>query len=174
MLLAKYVPENMLQLQERDGKYIKAEEAMKKQTTMYEGEKGSKKRKEGQEYDSIDKYPHVSKGSDLPPKATLRQRFGEYTRLNAPISQILMDIEKDKDVRWPKTLRIDLEKRDKNLYYRFHKDVGHTTKDCRHLKDEIEYLIHRGRLGRYVMDGDKNEEIKGYDNRRRNQNEQVG
>ncbi|XP_074377851.1 uncharacterized protein LOC141719378 [Apium graveolens] len=76
-----------------------------------------------------------------------------------------MEIEKDKEFNWLKPLKGDLEKRDKSRYCRFHKDVGHDTKDCRQLKDEIEYLIRRGKFGHFT----KGEEAGGQkrDNDRR-------
>ena len=75
-----------------------------------------------------------------------------------------MEIEKDREVRWPKALRTDPEKRNKSLYCRFHKDTGHDTDDCRQLKDEVEFLIRRGKLSKFTKDG---EGRKDYDNRRR-------
>ena len=42
---------------------------------------------------------------------------------------------------------------DKTRYYFFHKDYGHTTKDCQKLKDEIEYHIRRGMLKEYIRRG---------------------
>ena len=42
------------------------------------------------------------------------------------------------------------EKRDDTKYCEFHKDHGHRTDDYIQLKKEIEYLIRRGHLGRYV------------------------
>ncbi|XP_074374657.1 uncharacterized protein LOC141715071 [Apium graveolens] len=76
-----------------------------------------------------------------------------------------MEIEKDKDFKWPKPLRGDPEKRDKSRYCRFHKYFGHDTDDCRQLKDEIEYLIRRGKFGHFT----KGEEAGGQkrDNDRR-------
>ncbi|XP_074346235.1 uncharacterized protein LOC141685008 [Apium graveolens] len=76
-----------------------------------------------------------------------------------------MKIEKDKEFKWPKSLRGDPKKRDKSRYCRFHKDVGHDTDDCRKLKDEIEYLIRMGKFGRFT----KSEEAGGQkrDNDRR-------
>ena len=41
-------------------------------------------------------------------------------------------------------------RRDDTKYCEFHKDHGHQTDDCIQLKKEIEYLIRRGHLGRYV------------------------
>ena len=67
-----------------------------------------------------------------------------------------MEIEKEGGVRWPKPIRTDPEKRNKDLYCRFHKDTGHKTDDCRQLKDEIEFLIRKGKLSRYTRDADRN------------------
>ena len=41
----------------------------------------------------------------------------------------------------------------KKLYCRFHKDNGHNTDDFRQLKDEIKFLIRRGKLAKYTKDG---------------------
>ncbi|XP_074336969.1 uncharacterized protein LOC141674145 [Apium graveolens] len=112
------------------------------------------------------KYPRIGKNSDSSSsKKNQQPRFAEYARLNAPRSQILMEIEKDKDFKWPKPLRGDPEKRDKSRYCRFHKGVGHDTNDCRQLNDEIEYLIRRGKFRRFT----KGEEAGGQkrDNDRR-------
>ncbi|MDN8779915.1 hypothetical protein Q0M83_14590, partial [Staphylococcus aureus] len=75
MSLAKRAPESMLQLQERAGKYIKAEEAMKKQPVQSEGDKNNKKRKGNQEYEVKDKYPRTTSDSDSPKKSIPGQRF---------------------------------------------------------------------------------------------------
>ncbi|KAL5541827.1 hypothetical protein UlMin_009537 [Ulmus minor] len=40
--------------------------------------------------------------------------------------------------------------RDNTKYCRFHRDTGHTTEECRVLKDEVERLIQRGQLREYV------------------------
>ncbi|XP_074342469.1 uncharacterized protein LOC141680036 [Apium graveolens] len=137
-----------------------------KKTAVNNEPTGNKKRKTDQEYDAKDKYPRIGKSSDSSSsKKNQQPRFAEYARLNAPRSQILIEIEKDKDFKWPKPLRRDPEKRDKSRYCRFHKDVGHDTDDCRQLKDEIEYLIRRGKFGCFT----KGEEARGQkrDNDRR-------
>ncbi|XP_074374452.1 uncharacterized protein LOC141714855 [Apium graveolens] len=89
-----------------------------------------------------DKYPRVSKYIDSSlKKGGPGQKFTEYARLNAPRSQILMEIEKDRDVHWPKSLNADPAKLDKSKYCQFHKDAGHDTGEYRQLNDEIEFLI---------------------------------
>ena len=44
--------------------------------------------------------------------------------------------------------------RDKNKYCRFHKDHGHYTEDCPDLKEQIEELIRKGKLQKYVKKGE--------------------
>ncbi|KAK1391928.1 hypothetical protein POM88_010984 [Heracleum sosnowskyi] len=169
--LAKHPPESMLKLQDRAGKYIKAEESMRKYEPTTGSSGNSKKRKETQEYDVKEKFPRTSKNSDSPPKRNnFGPKFTEYARLNTPRSQILIEIAKEEDIKWPKPMRADLSKRNQNQFCRFHKEVGHDTDDCRQLKDEIEFLIRRGKLSKFTKDGSQgsqrgNYERKDYDRR---------
>ena len=48
-------------------------------------------------------------------------------------------------------MKSDPARRDDTKYCAFHKDHGHRTDDCIQLKKEIEYLIRRGHLSRYVV-----------------------
>ncbi|KAL8105090.1 hypothetical protein AgCh_029036 [Apium graveolens] len=174
MSLAKRPPESMLQLQERAGKYIKVEESMRK-TVVSNEPTGGKKRKTDLEYIAKDKYPRTEQNPDsTPKKGGPGQKFTEYAKLNAPRSQILMEIEKDRDIRWPKPLKADPTKLEKSKYCRFHKDVGHDTDECRQLKDEIEFLIRKGRLNKYTGEGgDRNNNgRKNFEDRRRDQDDQ--
>ena len=66
------------------------------------------------------------------------------------IDQVLLQIQDDLEIKWPGKLRSDLTKRSKDLYYRFHRDHGHTTEDCYALKQQIEALIRQGKLGKFV------------------------
>ena len=45
---------------------------------------------------------------------------------------------------------------DKKKYCRFHKDHGHYTEDSRDLKEQIEELIRKGKLQRFVKKGGPN------------------
>ncbi|KAK1357420.1 hypothetical protein POM88_050676 [Heracleum sosnowskyi] len=92
-------PESILKLQDMARKYIKDEEIMRKYEPNSGGNGNEKKRKETQEYDARDKYPRTTEDSDpAPKKGNPGQRFTDYTRLNAPRSQIPMDTEKDVDL----------------------------------------------------------------------------
>ena len=47
-------------------------------------------------------------------------------------------------------MRSDPAKKDNTRYYEFHRDYGHHTDDCIQLRKEIEYLIRRGYLRRFI------------------------
>ena len=47
-------------------------------------------------------------------------------------------------------MKSDPAKRDNTRYYEFHKDYRHRTDDCIQLRKEIEYLIRRGYLRRFI------------------------
>ena len=40
----------------------------------------------------------------------------------------------------------NLEKRNRNLYFQYHRDHGHTTEDCRSLWDHLDQLVREGKL----------------------------
>ena len=54
-------------------------------------------------------------------------------------------------------MKTDLTKRDMTKYCEFHRDHGHRTDDCIQLKKEIELLIRRGHIRRYVVPEDRNQ-----------------
>ena len=47
-------------------------------------------------------------------------------------------------------MKTDPTKRELTKYCEFHRDHGHRTDDCIHLRKEIKYLIRRGHLHRFV------------------------
>ncbi|KAL0315330.1 UNVERIFIED_CONTAM: hypothetical protein Sradi_5411200 [Sesamum radiatum] len=73
-----------------------------------------------------------------------------YTPLNAPRVGILAVAEQQGIVQWPLHMRENPKRMKSNKYCLFHKDRGHSTEDCFHLKDEIEKLIQQGYLKEYV------------------------
>ena len=70
------------------------------------------------------------------------------------VDQILTEIKDEKYLKWPRPLHSSPNVRDKRKYCRFHKDHGHYTEDCRDLKEQIEELIQKGKLHKYVKKGD--------------------
>ncbi|GAV71982.1 hypothetical protein CFOL_v3_15471, partial [Cephalotus follicularis] len=53
-------------------------------------------------------------------------------------------------IQWPEKLRSPAEARDVEKYCRYHRDHGHDTEECRQLKNQIEDLIRKGHLRKYV------------------------
>ncbi|XP_059623069.1 uncharacterized protein LOC132266234 [Cornus florida] len=93
-----------------------------------------------------DRSPRVPRGRDS---------YTNFTPLNTPISQILMQLQDDHTLKRPPKLKSDPTRRSKDKYYRFHKDHGHNTDDCFDLKSQIENLIRRGKLHGYAADCEK-------------------
>ncbi|GFZ11550.1 hypothetical protein Acr_22g0009480 [Actinidia rufa] len=87
--------------------------------------------------------------------------------LNAPITQVIMEIKNDDFIKWPGKIKTNPLKRNKNKYCEFHKDHSHNTEDCFQLKEQIAYLIKRGYLRKYVADRPRpNSPDIGYDDNR--------
>ncbi|KAL0302868.1 UNVERIFIED_CONTAM: hypothetical protein Sradi_6154900 [Sesamum radiatum] len=76
--------------------------------------------------------------------------FTKYTPLKAPRAEILVVAEQQGIVQWPRKMKDNPKRLKSDRYCRFHKDRGHSTEDCYHLKNEIEKLIQRGYLKEYV------------------------
>ncbi|XP_058181126.1 uncharacterized protein LOC131299557 [Rhododendron vialii] len=77
-------------------------------------------------------------------------RYKQFTPLIATVEQILSNLQDDSDLKWPGKLKTDPNRRAKDKYCRFQRDHGHNTEDCIDLKQQIEDLIQRGRLQRFV------------------------
>ncbi|KAL0407915.1 UNVERIFIED_CONTAM: hypothetical protein Sradi_1725900 [Sesamum radiatum] len=73
-----------------------------------------------------------------------------YTPLTVPITQALMAIKGRGLLSRPKSYKNGPRQLKSDKFCRFHNDYGHTTKECRHLKSEIELLIQKGYLQEYV------------------------
>ena len=54
----------------------------------------------------------------------------------------------------------DPNKRNRNKYYRFHRDHGHDTDECFNLKQQIENLIRQGKLRNFLRRDYKEEKLK--------------
>ena len=87
-----------------------------------------------------------------PPQLERRQRYSprRFTPLTASVSQVLREVRNKQFLRWPTEMKSDPATRDNTRYSEFHRDYGHRTDDCIQLKKEIEYLIRRGYLRRFI------------------------
>ena len=68
-------------------------------------------------------------------------RNQQYTSLNVPLEQVLMQIKDDPSLKWPEKMKGDPNKRNRNKYCCFHRDHRHDTDECFDLKQQIENLI---------------------------------
>lgn len=73
-----------------------------------------------------------------------------FTPLNIPLDQVLMQIRDDAALTWPDKLKGDLNKRPRNKYCRFHRDHKHDTYECYDLKQQIEAFIKQGKLQQFI------------------------
>ena len=70
--------------------------------------------------------------------------------LTASVSQVLREVRNKQFLRWPTQMKSDPATRDNSKYCEFHRDYGHRKDDCIQPKREIEYLIRRGYLRRFI------------------------
>ena len=73
-----------------------------------------------------------------------------FTLLVMLVDKILMQIKDELGLKWPKPLNTFSRKRDPKKYCRFHRDHSHYTDKCRDLKKQIEELIQRGKLQKFI------------------------
>ena len=77
-----------------------------------------------------------------------------------PLEQVIMQIKDDPSLKWPKKMKGDPNKHNRNKYCRFHRDHGHDTNKCFDLKQQIENLIRQGKLRNFLGRDHKDEKMK--------------
>ena len=152
--LVKNPPRTMVEMLIKAQKYMNVEDAI---AAIRDIEKpGDKGRKEdecrGQKKDHPDR--RLTDGNRR--KDDKGTQSVKFTPLVMPIDKILMQIKDEHYLKWPRPLHTSPNICDKNKYCRFHKDHGHYTEDCRDLKEQIEELIQKGKLQKYVKKGEHN------------------
>ena len=69
-----------------------------------------------------------------------------------PMHKIIDRIKNEPFFRWPNKMGRDPSQRNQNLYYTYHRDKGHTTKQCRMLKDHLGQLAKAGHLKEFILE----------------------
>ena len=150
--LAKNPPKMMVEMLLKAQKYINAEDAL---AAIKDAEKpGDKGKKEDKRRDQKRERPDRRNYDGNRRKDDKGPRTVKFTPLVMPVDKILMQIKDEHYLKWPRPLHSSPNVRDKNKYCRFHKDHDHNTEDCRDLKEQIEELIWKGKLQKYVKNGE--------------------
>ena len=68
------------------------------------------------------------------------------------VHRIMDRIKNELYFRWPNKMGGDPLRRNQNMYCTYHRDKGHTTEQCRVLKDHLEQLVKAGFLKEFIMD----------------------
>ena len=152
--LVKNPPRTMVEMLIKAQKYMNVEDAIAAIRDIEKpGDKGRKEdERRGQKRDRPDR--RLTDGNRR--KDDKGTQSVKFTPLVMPIDKILMQIKDENYLKWPRSLHSSPHIRDKNKYCCFHKDHSHYTKDCRDLKEQIEELIQKGKLQRYVKKGEHN------------------
>ena len=150
--LAKNPPRTMAEMLIKVQKYMNAEDAI---AAIRDIKKlGDNRRKEderrGQKKDRLDRRL-IDRNRRKDDKGT---RSVKFTPLVMPIDKILMQIKDEHYLKGSRPLHSSPHIHDKNKYFCFHKDHGYYTEDCRFLKEQIEELIKKGKLQKYVKNGE--------------------
>ena len=83
-------------------------------------------------------------------KAGPLARNQQYTPLNIPLEQVLMQIKDNPSLKWLEKMKGDPNKHNQNKNYRFHRDHGHDIDEYFDLKQQIENLIRQGKLRNFL------------------------
>ena len=171
--ISKNPQASMAEVLAKTDKYIKGEEALiskKERSSTHKEKSATNKRRGWSPRKKSDHEKSPSKGRERSPKRrrNLRDRLGppqserrrryspqRFTPLTALVSQVLHEVRNEQFLRWPTQMKSDPATRDNTKYCEFHRDYGHRTNNCIQLKREIEYLIQRGYLRRFISPGNQ-------------------
>ena len=150
--LAKNPPKTMSEMLLKVQKYMNVEDAVATIRDVEKPEDKGRKDEESrrQKKERLDRRT-VDGNRRKDDKST---RTIKFTLLVMPVDKILMQIKDEHYLKWPRPLHSSPNIRDKNKYCHFHKDHGHYTEDFRDLKEQIEELIQKEKLQKYVKKGE--------------------
>ena len=166
--ISKNPQASMAEVLTKAEKYINVEEALisKKESSSTHKEKSGTDKRRGRSpkrQSDRERSPKKDGERSLKRRGNLRDRLGppqferrrrylpqRFTPLTASVSQVLREVRNEQFLRWPTQMKSDPTTRDNSKYCEFHRDYGHRTDDCIQLKREIEYLIWRRYLRRFI------------------------
>ncbi|XP_021759613.1 uncharacterized protein LOC110724498 [Chenopodium quinoa] len=129
---------------ERDERIIEASEVCKAPTTNNKG----KRKQEDNYHDNRNRRPRRAESDD------------EGLKYNADRREIYLDIKHKAILPNPNPMNTPIEQRNKKLWCEYHKECGHTTRNCRELKRALDKLAEEGKLNRYLKSPPKDKQSK--------------
>ena len=69
-----------------------------------------------------------------------------------PMHKIVDRIKNEPYFLWPNKIGGNPSRRNRNFYYTYHQDKGHTIEQCRVLNDHLEQLVKVGYLKEFIVD----------------------
>ena len=166
--ISKNPQASMVEVLAKAEKYINGEEALisKRESSSTRKEKGMTDRRRGRspkrqgdqrkspgtERERSPKRRGNLKDHLGPPQSERQRRYSpqRFTPLTTSVSQVLHEVRNEQFLRWPTQMKSDPATRDNTKYCEFHRDYRHRTDNCIQLRREIEYLIQRGYLRRFI------------------------
>nr|XP_023913993.1 uncharacterized protein LOC112025558 [Quercus suber] len=145
--LGKTLPTSIMNLLFKAQKYINGEDTLTVKGLMGKWKNEETEESHGKKKDHKDL---CSEAKTSKSSLDASKKKMNFTPLVMPADKILMPIKDDLGLKWPKLLSTSSRKRDPKKYYRFHKDHGHYTDECHDLKEQIEELIQRGKLQKFI------------------------
>ena len=85
-----------------------------------------------------------------------------------PLHQVLEKIRNEPFFKWPNGMAGDPTKCNRNLYCQYHQEPGHTTEDCRNLKNHLDQLVRGGKLSHLLHHSSSRQEQTNVETRRDN------
>ena len=171
--ISKNPQANMAEVLAKAEKYINGEEALmsKKESSSTSKDKNTIEKRRGRSpkrQGDQRKSPGVEQERSPKRRGNLRDRLGpsqpegprryspqRFTPLTASVSQVLHEVQNEQFLRWPAHMKSNPATRDNTKSCEFHRDYGHRTDNCIQLRREIEYLIQRGYLRRFISPGNQ-------------------
>ena len=157
--MLKNEPKTMADMHFKATKYMNVEDAL----IACKDNKGKRKRESAE-----DTQPNTrEKNSQYEGKRDNREarpssgRIINFTPLNTPLDQVLMQISDNPTLNWPEKLKGDLDKRSRGKYCHFHHDHGHNIFKYYELKSQVEALIRKGKLQRFIRGGPRIQPLQG-------------
>nr|XP_023920092.1 uncharacterized protein LOC112031628 [Quercus suber] len=94
----------------------------------------------------LDRYNNTRPRRDFARQFGVADTQAVHVAFREPVHRVLEKIENEPYFRWPNKMVGESTKCNQNLYCRYHRDHGYTTKNCRNLRNYLDQLVQERRL----------------------------